>query len=157
MKGAIEEMQKSESKMSQKQFGEAEKHLKSALKQAPDDYAALLMMSKCLVEQKKIAEAKQYAEKAQQVYPNEAQAHYLAGALKLQAKAFEAAHSDFKQYDKLLPGNPSILFLKGYSLEGMGQVKPAAENYYAYLKQVNQGNQAQYAYQRLIEWGYLKR
>lgn len=32
----------------------------------------------------------------------------------------------------------------------------AAADYVAYLKQVNQGDQAQYAYNRLVEWGVIK-
>ena len=156
IKGAVEEMQKGDTMMGQKNYNEAEKHYTNALKIAPDDYTALMMMSRCQIAQQKLAAAKQYVEKAQRVYPNEAQGHYFAGMLKLKEKAFEAAHNDFKKYDSLLPGNPNILFFKGYSLEGMGQIKPAAENYNAFLKQVNQGREAQHAYQRLVEWGYLK-
>jgi hypothetical protein len=38
----------------------------------------------------------------------------------------------------------------------MEKIEPAAQAYNAYLKQVQQGKQAQYAYQRLKEWGYIK-
>jgi hypothetical protein len=48
------------------------------------------------------------------------------------------------------------VFYKGLSLEGMEKVEPAAQDYNAYLKQVQEGKQAQYAYQRLKEWGYIK-
>ncbi len=156
IKGAIEAMQQGEALLQQKKPDAAEGHFKKALKQAPEDYAALMMMSKCLAAQKKLNEARPFAEKAQQVYPDEAQGHYMSGLLKLQTKAFDGAHQDFERYDKLLPGNPAILFLKGYSFEGMGQRRPAAENYYAFLQKVKQGSEAQYAYRRLVEWGYLK-
>jgi hypothetical protein len=38
----------------------------------------------------------------------------------------------------------------------MGSKQKAAEDYYKFLQQVNQGNQAQHAYKRLVEWGYIK-
>ena len=69
----------------------------------------------------------------------------------------DAALEDFTVYDEKLPGNPNTTFLKGFSLEGMGQKQAAAEHYYQYLSVVQQGEQARYAYQRLVEWGYLKR
>jgi len=156
MKGAIEEMQKGEKAMAQKKYGEAEDHFKKALKQAPDDYAGLCMMSKCLLAQKKNDEAKQYAQKAKKVYPREAQAHHLAGFAKISLKNFDSAYQDFTDYDKLLPGNPNTMFFKGFSLEGMQRTKDAANEYYQYLQVVNQGQQAKHAYQRLVEWGYIK-
>jgi hypothetical protein len=71
-------------------------------------------------------------------------------------KDFDGAYRDFSDYEKRLPGNPSISFLKGYSLEGMGQKRQAAAEYNRYLKVVQQGELAQYAYQRLVQWGYIK-
>ena len=156
MKAAIEELQKGEKAMAAEKYGEAEDHFKTALKQAPDDYAGLLMMSKCLLAQKKDAEAKRFAEKAQQVYPQEAQAYHLSGFAKLRLKEFDAAYQEFSEYDKLLPGNPNTQFFKGYALEGMQRIEKAANEYYQYLQSVNQGQQAQHAYQRLVEWGYIK-
>ncbi|MFH1991867.1 MAG: M48 family metalloprotease [Pseudomonadota bacterium] len=155
-KGAIEEMQKGEKAMAEEKYSQAEDLFKTALKQAPDDYAGLLMMSKCLLAQKKDAEAKQFAEKAQQVYPQEAQAYHLSGFAQLRLKAFDSAYQEFAEYEKLLPGNPNTLFFKGYSLEGLQRIEKAANEYYQYLQIVNQGQQAQHAYQRLVQWGYIK-
>ncbi len=156
IKGAIEAMQKGEKEMAQKKYGEAETSFAKALKQVPDDYAGLCMMSKCLLAQKKYDQAKKYAEKAKKVYPAEAQAHHLAGYTKIHLKAFEAAYQDFADYDRVLPGNPNTLFFKGLSLEGMQRIEDAASEYYHYLQVVNQGDQAKHAYQRLVEWGYIK-
>lgn len=156
IKGAIEEMQKGEKAMAGKKYGEAEDHFKKALKQAPNDYAGLCMMSKCLLAQKKNDQAKQYAEKAKKVYPQEAQAHHVAGFAKIRLKNFDSAYQDFTDYDKLLPGNPNTLFFKGLSLEGLQRGKDAANAYYQYLQVVNQGDQAKHAYQRLVKWGYIK-
>ena len=39
----------------------------------------------------------------------------------------------------------------------MQQIKKSANEYYNYLQIVNQGEKAKYAYQRLVEWGYIKK
>ena len=156
IKGAIDALQKGESAMANAKYNDAQKHFKKALKQAPDDYAGLLMMSKCLLVQKKDAKAKRFAEKAKAIYPQEAQAHHLLGFANLRTKNFDAAYQAFKHYDKLLPGNPNTTFFKGFSLEGMQRIEPAANEYYQYLQTVNQGERAKHAYKRLVEWGYIK-
>ena len=87
--------------------------------------------------------------------PEKAQAHNLGGITKLVKGDFGHAYEDFSSYEKLLPGNPNTIFLKAYSLEGMGRRNDAANEYYRYLNTVNQGDQARYAYGRLVEWGYI--
>ncbi|MBU0986327.1 MAG: M48 family metalloprotease [Proteobacteria bacterium] len=156
IRGAIEDMQKGESAMAKTEYNEAETYFKSALKQAPDDYAGLVMMAKCQLALKNFAEAKKYAQRAKEVYPQEGQAYHLSGFAKIHLKDFDSAYQEFTHYDKLLPGNPNTLFFKGYALDGMQRIKEAAGEYYQYLQNVNQGEQAQHAYRRLIEWGYIK-
>ena len=156
IKDAIEEMQKGEKAMEKKKYPEAESHFRTALKQAPEDYAGLLMLSKCLLAQKKADEALKYAEKAQQVNPREAQAMHLSGYAKIRKKQFRAAYQDFQNYQKTLPGNPNTLFFKGLSLEGMQQRRSAAEEYSRYLQVVREGDMARHAYRRLVQWGYVR-
>ncbi len=156
IKGAIEAMQKGESTMAKGKYGEAETHFTKALELAPSDYAGLVMMSKCQLAQKKYAKAKRFAEKAKKVYPKEPQAYHLSGFAKIREKNFDSAYQDFINYEKLLPGNPNTLYFKGYSLEGMQHIKKSADEYHRYLQIVNQGKQAKHAYQRLVEWGYIK-
>ena len=156
MKGAIEEMQNGEKAMAKNDFPTAEGHFRKALKEAPEDYAGLCMMAKCLLAQKKYEEARRYAELAKKVYPEEAQALHLGGMTKVMKGDFGPAYEDFSRYEKLLPGNPNTIFLEAYSLEGMGRIKDAATEYRRYLTIVSQGDQAQYAYGRLVEWGYIK-
>ena len=155
-KPAIEAMQEGERAMAKEDFRTAEKHFKKALKLAPNDYAGLVMMSKCQAALNNETEARRYAKMAKEVYPEEAQAYYLSGALGIMKKDFDGAYQDFSNYEKRLAGNPSISFLKGYSLEGMGRKPEAAAEYNRYLKVVQQGEMAQYAYQRLVQWGYIK-
>jgi len=156
MKGAIEDMQKGESAMGGEKYDEAETYFKKALKQAPEDYAGLVMMAKCLTVREKYSEAAGFVGKAKQVYPQEAQAHYLAGFVNIKEKKYDSAYEDFNAYEKILPGNPNIKFYQGLSLEGMKRVPESANKYYEYIKIVNQGEKAKYAYQRLVEWGYAK-
>ncbi|MCP4575346.1 MAG: M48 family metalloprotease, partial [Deltaproteobacteria bacterium] len=79
IKGAIVAMQEGEKEMVRKKFPTAETYFLKALKQAPNDYAALVMTSKCQLAQNKHEKARRYAERAKRVYPQEAQAHHLAG------------------------------------------------------------------------------
>jgi predicted Zn-dependent protease len=157
IKSAIEGMQKGETAMAKQQYGDAEKYFRKALKEAPEDYAGLVMMSKCQLVQKRYGEAQRYAERAKELYAKEPQAYHLSGIAKIQTKNFDGAYEEFSSYERLLPGNPTTLFLKGLSLEGMERIKESATEYYRYLEVVREGKQAQYAYQRLVEWGYIKR
>jgi len=155
-KGAIEELQKGQEEMGKKQFVQADNHFRNALKKAPNDYAALVLMATSQLIQQKYAVGRQYAEMAKKAYPQEAQAYHLSGFAKLQTKQFESAYQDFDQYEKLLPGNPNTIFFKGYALEGMQRIEPAAREYSRYLQVVQQGDYAKHAYYRLKEWGYVR-
>ncbi len=157
MKGAIDLLQKGEAALSKKRYGEAESFFGNALRQAPRDYAALVMMSKCLLLQEKSREALNYADQARAVYPGEAQAYYVSGFARLDRKQFQEAYLAFDRYDQLLPGNPNAVFMKGYALEGMGRKPDAAAHYQRYLQSVQKGAQAQHAYNRLVEWGYIRK
>ena len=155
-KGAIEEIQKGQKQMAQRKYDAAGGHFRKALKQAPNDYVALCMMAINHLAQKKYAVARQYAEMGQKSYPKEAQAYHLSGCSKIQLKAVEGAYEEFSAYESLLPGNPNIIFFKGYCQEGMEQIEPAANEYQRYLQVVQQGKFAQHAYKRLVDWGYIK-
>ena len=157
MKGAIEELQKGEQEMGREKIAEAEGHFRNALRQAPDDYVGLVMLGTCQIVQKKFGEAVRYLGQAKTVYPQEAQAYYLGGFARLQTKDFAGAYQDFSTNEKLLPGNPTVIFFKGLAQENMGNKPEAAQEYNRYLRIVQEGKFAQYAYQRLVEWGYIKK
>jgi len=153
---AIEAMQKGEEAMARKQYAAAETRFKQALKQASNDYAANVMMAKCLTAQKRPQEAERYAEKAKQIYPAEAQGYHLSSISKLQQDKFNRALADLNAYERILPGNPGTKFMKGLANEGLGNRAQAAQFYHQYLSVVQQGSQAQYAYKRLKKWGYIR-
>jgi Flp pilus assembly protein TadD len=142
--------------MGKKKFSDAEVHFRKALNLAPDDYAGLVMMSRCMLAQQKFTAAERYAEKAQEVYPQEAQACQVFGVSRLIQKDFDRAYEEFSLYERKLPGDASTVFFKGYSLEGMEKREAAAAEYTQYLKVVSQGEMAEHAYQRLVQWGYIR-
>jgi predicted Zn-dependent protease len=151
-KGAIDQMQLAEKEMANKNFSAADKHLRQALKKAPADYTALVMMSKSQLVQKKWAVGRQYAEMAQQSYPQEAQAYHLSGFAKVQLKDYDGALEEFNRYDNVLAGNPNTLFFKGYCYEGMKKYSRAGKEYRRFLQTVNQGDYANHAYKRVRQW-----
>jgi predicted Zn-dependent protease len=156
-KVAIEAIQAGEAEMGKEKWDAATGHFAKALKQNPDDYAGLVLMAKCRLVKKQYDAAANDLKKAQSVYPREGQAHYLAAYVDIHKKRYDAALNQLTVYDNALPGNPNILFFKGVAYEGKGIEKSAAEHYYQYLKQVNQGENAQYAYNRLVQWGYINK
>ncbi len=156
VKPAIEEMQKGDKAMGGKKFGEAEEHYTKALKMAPNDYAGLISMATCQLVQKNYAEGQRYAERAKSTYPQESRGFHLSGFAKLNTKDFDGAYQDFSTTEKLLPGNPQVVFFKGYAQEQMNHRQQAAGEYRRYLQQVREGDYAKYAYQRLREWGYAR-
>ncbi len=156
IKPTITACQNGETAMAGKQYAKAEEQFRTALKATPRDYAANLLMAKCLSEQDKDAQALEYARTAAGIYPQEAQAHKLVGVLALGRKDPGLAYEHLDRYDKLLPGNAGITFLKGVSLEGMGKRPEAAAQYAAYLRQNQRGQAAEYSASRLKSWGYLK-
>jgi Flp pilus assembly protein TadD len=113
------------------------------------------MMAKCQIAQKKATQAAEYAARARRVYPSEAQAQHMHGVASIMAKDYSTALADFTAYERLLPGNPTTVFMKGFAYEGMKNRKSAAEEYHRYLKVVTQGEMAKHAYSRLKTWGYL--
>ena len=156
LKPTIKDCQQGEVALAGKQYGKAEAEFRDAVKKTPRDYAANLLLAQSLQAQSKTREAQRYAEAAKSIYPQEAQSHKLIGALALGQKDPAAAFAAFDQYDRLLPGDGGITFLKGVALEGMGRRQDAARQYVSFLRDNRQGDAAQYAYSRLKSWGYVK-
>ncbi len=155
LKPAIDLQQQGEAALQQKDYAGAETALKQSLSKAPNDYTGLVLMSKGLLMQDKMEEAKPYLEKATNVYPEEAQAHQLMGVTALQLKQPERAYDAFAAHNKVLP-NPVDQFFMGLSQESMQNKSKAAPHYQAFLQQVQQGDMAMHAYRQLKKWGYIK-
>jgi predicted Zn-dependent protease len=156
IEGAVDAMQNGEKKLIEKNSNEAESQFNRALKIAPNDYTALVMMAKCQFMQEDWTKTQQFTTRAKKIYAGEAQAWQISGIVNLKTKNYAAAYTDFDQYDKRLPGSPKTTFFKGFAMEGMNKRDQAANYYYRYLQMTQQGQEAQYAYQRLKEWGYIR-
>ncbi len=100
--------------------------------------------------------AEQSARRATDVYPSEPQAHSLTAVISINREKYDQALHHLGEYDRLLPGNPLVLFYQGYCYEYMGRRQEAAGQYNSFLKKVRSGKQAQYAYARLKSWGYVR-
>jgi beta-barrel assembly-enhancing protease len=147
--------QEGDKAMGAREYAVAQGRYAEGLKLSPNDYAGLVMMSKCMVAQKNGSAAADYAARARRVYPTEAQAHHMHGVASILRKDYSTALADFSAYERILPGNPTTVFLKGFSYEGMKNKQNAAQEYQRYLRVVTQGEMAQHAYSRLKTWGYL--
>lgn len=147
--------QEGDKAMAAKEFAAAQGRYAEGLKLSPNDYAGLVMMSKCMIAQKNAKAAADYAARARRVYPTEGQAHHMHGVASIMNKDYATALADFTSYERILPGNPTTVFMKGFSHEGMKDKQSAAREYQRYLKAVTQGEMAQHAYSRLKTWGYL--
>lgn len=157
IQGAIERLQQGEKALADDQLNDAATHFEAALKQAPHDYVGLLLLAKCRLAQKRPADAVRVGEQAQAVYPGEAQAWHVTGLARVSGRQFDAALRDFNRYEELLPGNPNTVFFKGYAFEGMQRRREAAEQYVHYLQTTQEGDYAEHAYAKLVEWGYVEK
>jgi predicted Zn-dependent protease len=157
IKPTIDDLKHGETAMAKKDYRAAETKFESAVKRTPEDYAANLRMAQCLQATGQGKEAFNYADNARRIYPQEAQAHKVSGVIALEQRDPAAALQRLEQYDRLLPGDPGVTFLKGVSLEAMGNRQAAARQYNTFLRLSPQGGAAQqFAYSRLRGWGYLR-
>jgi predicted Zn-dependent protease len=154
LRSPIEMMQNGDREMHRGNLSVAEKYYRQALNHAPDDYAGLLKMAKCMYAKKDYPSMKRFSEEAKAAYPGEAQAYQVGGMASVEMGDHEAALENFTVYGKALRGNPNTNYFKGLALEGMGRRKDAARRYSLYLKRVRNGPKAGHALRRLDEWGY---
>ncbi len=155
-KPMLNTLQKASAATAAKKLNEAGQLYGQALREGPGDYAALLMMAKFQMGTDNNSAAEDYARQAAQAYPREPQARLVSGVSMLNNKRFDAAYQEFSTYDRMLPGTPQVNFYQGYALEGMGRREEAAQAYISFLKRQNSGKEAQYAYNRLKSWGYVR-
>jgi predicted Zn-dependent protease len=156
IKPAVEAEQRGEAALARKNVEEATQHFAQALRLAPNDYTGLILMTKVQLAQRRFAEAEGYVDRAAAASPGEPQALALGGIVKLALKKPDVAYQRFDAYDRALPGNPNAVFFKGVAMESMQNRDQAARHYVQYLQAVRQGQQAQYAQQRLKAWGVIR-
>lgn len=156
MKPALQAIQQANTAWGKQQYPAADNLLQHALQLAPNDYTALIMRAKCQLAMENTAQARQLGKRSTEVYPSEAQGHLITAVTNVMEKKYSSAYTQFMQYDQILPGNPEIIFFKGFCQEGMQNRTEATKEYNAYLQRVRNGPKAQYAYNRLKTWGYAQ-
>jgi predicted Zn-dependent protease len=156
IRGAIEKLQAANAALAGEKPAEAERLAREAVRAAPEDYAAHVVLGTALLSREQLQPALKQLRTAMELYPDEARAHHLAGVTLLQMDQPDAALERFQHYQQVLPGNPAMTFMIGYCHEQLGNRQPAAEHYYQYLQSVQQGPQAEHARQRLVAWGVLQ-
>jgi predicted Zn-dependent protease len=152
----IQELQKAETLMQKGKLSQAEQHIHSGLEQDEQDYAGLVMLSKCLRGQDKNQQAREAALKAREAYSQEPQAILESSLTALAMHKYQVAYQELETYEEMLPGNPQTLFYRGLALDGMQRKKQAADFYIRFLRQGGQGEQGEHALNRLKQWGYIK-
>jgi beta-barrel assembly-enhancing protease len=155
-KDLIEAIQEGDDELSDDRLDAAQSHYLKALRFVADDYEALLKTANCKMLQKRPAEALNFAMKARSVYPAEPQALHLSGMVQLEMRRYDESLASFSAYAAALPGNPYTIYYCGRSYDGLGRKPDAAEQYKQFLDAVDSGEEADYARQRLMAWGYLK-
>ncbi len=155
--GVVAALQNALKSLGEKKYHAVEENLQQALRSGADDYAALVMMARFRLMEKRFREAARYALHAVDVYPGEAQAHLVAAMALVRSNRFQEALEHLDSYDHLLAGNPMVLFYRGLAMEKLQHREEAAHQYILFLRRVRQGKEARYAYGRLLEWGYIRR
>jgi beta-barrel assembly-enhancing protease len=141
----IGDVQTAEQAMLRQEWPFALERLQTALAQQPRDHGVLMRTAQCLQAMGRLREARGHVAAAREVDPDEPLACKLGATLALAQRDPAHAWLELEAHDRLLPGDPAIVFLKGIALEALGQAAKAAEHYRAYLGYTTQGQAAQYA------------
>lgn len=130
--------------------------LAQATAQAPKE--ALIWVYRAMAEKTagKGREAVSSARRAVELYPTMYHARYVAGVILFHEGHHRESLEQLTEANKVIADQPSVIFYMGRNWEAMGQRDRAARAYYAVLKRVQKGPMAQYCYQRLVAWGYLR-
>ncbi|MEZ5730117.1 MAG: M48 family metalloprotease [Burkholderiaceae bacterium] len=156
LRPTIIDCQRGESALAAKKPGEGEKRLRQAVTRTPTDYASNLLLARCLVSMKRHDEARRFADRAQRIYPQEAQAARVGAVARMGLRDFDGAVQHLSRFERLLPGDPGVDFLMAAALEGSGKRPQAAQRYARFVRTVRQGPDAQHAMKRLKALGYAK-
>ncbi|TCS39956.1 M48 family metalloprotease [Reinekea marinisedimentorum] len=129
--------------------------LNIASRQGLDDYGYWVIHAKYQMATGRYKNATGSLKEAQFLKPNEVLPAYMLGISYLETSEPDAAISQFNAYKEVITNNSLVEFFIGYGYEMKGDRNSAAAAYKTYLSQVQQGDQAEYAYRRLLEWGYI--
>ncbi|MHB8763843.1 MAG: M48 family metalloprotease [Deferrisomatales bacterium] len=131
--------------------------LEEATRLAPDQALIWTFRAVAEAKAKKPGGGLASAEKAVELYPGLYRARFVAGVLANENRDYQGSLRHLDEAARLVPDQPQVTFYRGRSLEGLGRREEAARSYAAVLQKVQKGPMAEYSYQRLVEWGYVKK
>ena len=129
--------------------------LNSASYQGVNDYGYWIILAKYQMAMGQYKNASGSLSEAQFLKPGEVLPAYMLGISYLEISEPDAAIAQFNDYKNVITNNSLVEFFLGYGYEMKGDKNSAASAYKIYLSQVQEGDQAEYAYRRLVEWGYV--
>lgn len=138
------------------QFSLAVPRYTEALQLAPDQAIIWLGRAEAELELGQLAEAENDIARAKRLYPGLFYTRYFEGVLLCKQRRWQASLSVLQEADQTVEGYPDLQWYMGRDYEELGQQRAAAEKYYAYLQSVTEGEKARYAYNRLVDWGYIQ-
>lgn len=137
-------------------FDEAAVELEEAVSLAPEEAIIHTTLAAAYVGQHRYDDALATLSRSRSLYPDLFLTRLLGGLVYHETKKFNASIEELKVADKLVPANLTVVFYLGRNYEEKGDRRTAADYYQKVLKLTNKGEKAKYAYQRLVEWGYIK-
>ncbi len=154
----IRKLRLGEEALGKQKLEEARSLIAEGLREMPDDYAGLLLLSRVALAQNRAAEAETLARRAAEVYPEEAQSRAALARSLYAQRRYEGALAALRQYDQMLPGDPTVPFYAGLCQEQMGNRRAAVNSYARFLNMAGSGSSAptvRHAARRLREWGVI--
>lgn len=157
---AIRQLQRGAEALDGKKLPEARTLIAAGLKELPDDYTGLLLLARVAQAQNRAAEAEELARRAAAVYPQEAQSRAVLAQSLYSQRRYDSALAALSQYDRMLPGDPTVPFYAGLCHERMGQRAAAAQSYARFLNLAGPDADAgappvRHAVERLRAWGAI--
>jgi tetratricopeptide (TPR) repeat protein len=140
----------------QGKFAWAISRYSEGIQASPDQAIIWLGRAEAYLETNQLREAEYDIAQAKKLYPDLFYTRYFAGALQCKQRRWQASLDELQAANEIVPDYPDAQFYMGFDCENLGRQREAAQFYHDYLKQVREGEKAQYAYRRLVDWGYIQ-
>ncbi|MDI6794018.1 MAG: M48 family metalloprotease [bacterium] len=152
---AYEHYDKGNELANKEKFEEAVVELKEAAGLAPKEALIQTTLAAAYFGRQRYDEASSSLSRSRSLYPDLFLTRLLGGLVYHETKEFNASIEELKTADNLVPDNLTVVFYLGRNYEEKGNRQAAADYYKKVLELTNKGEKAEYAYQRLVEWGEI--
>lgn len=143
--------------VNKEKFEEAIIEFKKAVDMAPNEALIRTGLASAYNGLKQYDAAKDEINISIRFYPELFKTRLLAGLIYYQAGGFDTSIEHLNIANRLVPDNVDVNFYLGLNYEKKGNNSTSAEYYKKVLILTQQGPKAKYAYERLVEWGYIQR